>query len=121
MSFCKDCKELYGVDQKGNCHWHAYLTPTHVDGGACAVPYSTVANLSSAPFNHFDTRCDEENENFFKKKIADISQHNMTRCYSCGNCLDGFAQCSCYKESSVVAAAEYPKIRDADWSIQILS
>ena len=54
MSVCKDCTELYGVDQKGNSPCHAYLTPTHVDGGACAVPDSTVANLSSAPFNHFD-------------------------------------------------------------------
>ena len=27
----------------------------------------------------------------------------------------------CTNNSSVVAAAEYPKIRDAEWSIQILS
>ena len=101
MSFSKDCKELYGVDQKGNCPWHVYLTPTHVDGGACAVPNSTVANLSLAPFNHFDTRCDEECEYFFKKKIDDLCRHNMTRCYSCGNCWDWFAQCSCYKEPRV--------------------
>ena len=62
MSFCKSCKELYDVDQKGHCPWHAYLTPSRVDGGACAVPDSTVANLSSAQFNHFDTICDEECE-----------------------------------------------------------
>ena len=48
MSFCKVCKELYSVDKKGNCPWHAYLKLTHFDGGACAVPGSTVANLSSA-------------------------------------------------------------------------
>ena len=59
------CKELYGVNQKGNCPWHAYLTPSCADGGACAVPDSTVANLSSGQFNHFDTKCDEECEYFF--------------------------------------------------------
>ena len=98
MSFCNNCKELYGVDQKGSCPWHAYLTPDCVTGGARAVPDSTVANLSSAQFNHFDTKCDEECEYFFKKRIADMCRHNMTRCYSCGNCWDGFAQCSCYKD-----------------------
>ena len=56
MSFCKDCKELYSVDQKGNCPWYAYLTPTNVDCGGCAVPDSTFANLSSTQFNHFNTR-----------------------------------------------------------------
>ena len=35
---------------------------------------------------------------FFRKKIADMCRHNITRCYSCGNCWDGFAQCSCYKD-----------------------
>ena len=44
MSFCKNCKELYGVDQRGSCPWHAYLTPDCVTGGAHAVPDSTVAN-----------------------------------------------------------------------------
>ena len=69
-----------------------------MDGGARSVPDSTVANLSLTQFNHFDTKCDEECQYFFKKKIADMCRHNMTRCYSCGNCWDGFAQCSCYKE-----------------------
>ena len=73
-------------------------TPSCVDGGACAVPDSSVANLSLVKFNHFDTKCDAECEYFFKKKIADMCRHNMTRCYSCGNCWYGFAQCSCYKE-----------------------
>ena len=95
MSFCKEFKELYDVDQKGYCPWHAYLTPTHVNGGACAVPDSTVADLSSAQFNHFDTRCDDRCEYFIREYTI------MTACYSCGNCCDGFAQCSCYKEPSV--------------------
>ena len=69
-----------------------------MDGGAYSIPDSTVVNLSSAQLNHFDTKCDEECEYFFKKKIADICRHNMTRFYSCGNCWDGFAQFSCYKE-----------------------
>ena len=74
MNFCKNCKELhvYGVDQRGSCPWHAYLTPDCVTGGARAVPDSTVANLSSAQFNHFDTKSDEECEYFFRKKIADM-------------------------------------------------
>ena len=107
MSFCKDCKELYGVDQKGNCPWHAYLSLSQVDGGACAPPDSTAANLSSAQFNHFDTKCDEECEYFFKKKFVDMCRHNMTRCYSCWNCWDGFAQCSCYKDPPRVDSDEY--------------
>ena len=27
--------------------------------------------------------------------------HSMTRCFSCRNCWDGLAQCSCYKEPRV--------------------
>ena len=71
MSFCKDFKELYGVNQKGDCPWHAYLTPTHVDGGACAVPDSTVADLSSAQFNHSETRCADIFEYFFRNTQYD--------------------------------------------------
>ena len=69
MSFCKSCKELYGVNQKGSCPLHAYLTPGCVGGGAHAVPDSTVANLYSAQFNHFDSKCDEECEYFFRKRL----------------------------------------------------
>ena len=60
--------QLNVVDQKGNCPSHAYLTPTHIVGGAFAVPDSTVANLPSAQFNHFDSRCDDECDFIFKKK-----------------------------------------------------
>ena len=113
MSFFEDYKQLYGVDQKGKCPWHAYLTPTHVNGGACALPDSTVANLSSAQFNNLDSKCDEECEYFFKMKIADMCRHHMTRCYSCGNCWDGFSQCPCYKDPPRVDYGEYES-RDED-------
>ena len=106
MSFCQNCKELYGFNQRGNCPRHAYLTPAHVKGGACAVLDSTVANLSSAQFNHLDTTCDDECQYFFKNKIADMCQHNMSRCYSCGNCWDGFARCQCYKDPPRVDSGE---------------
>ena len=45
-------------------------------------------------------------QDFFKKKIADMCQHNMTRCYSCRNCWDGFPQCSCDKEPIVSDESE---------------
>ena len=88
MSLCKDCKELYSVDQKSKCTWHAKLTPNNVDGGAYALPESTVANLSSSHINRFDAKYDEECEYFFNKKIADMCRHSMIRCYWCGNSWD---------------------------------
>ena len=71
--------------------------------------HSTAANLSLSRINYFDTKCDEECEYFFNKKIADMSQHNMTRCYSCGNCWDGFAQCLCYNIPPRVDSDEHER------------
>ena len=49
------------------------------------------------------------------------SQHKQSIVYGNDSRLVGLLGHFLNHRSSVVAAAEYPKIRDADWSIQILS
>ena len=78
---------LAGIPDTHPCRWWCVCKPRL---NSC--------NLYSAQFNHFDLKCDDECEYFFRKKFADMCWHNKTRCCSCGNCWDGFSQWLCYKE-----------------------
>ena len=93
MRYCRICCEQYISNQgSDSCPMHDGANQQH------AIAVLTTLN----PHNRFDTDCDSECTYLYQKRLSEYCRHSMCRCYNCGFCWDGFAQCPCYMEGSPI-------------------
>ena len=91
MRYCTVCCEQYISSQISDPS-----CPMHGLNQHGVVSVLTTLN----PHNRFDTDCDSECTYLYKKRLSEFCRHSMCRCYHCGACWDGLAQCPCYLERS---------------------